>query len=264
MFNKLPLVFLSLFLFHVGCAPSTADHVDTDPIQQATPEPTPISHPMVARINAILQEGWNVTQEGNIIRITRREPVTLYNNIALPPRGAGLREVMENGRRVKYEITIKVSEFISRKEFREMADANEKTDRELRITRGAMERFASKGEFRPSTEQDRELYSEYQQELRDLPYHQLPDLYDSQNSYYISTTRTRRDSFSYQREERECRAVLGNIYSFADAYDDLVKAAAEDDFFDYPWDRNVDQAFISGRDYDSYVFQRKLNLPEMK
>jgi hypothetical protein len=219
---------------------------------------------MVAKIVGILQEGWDVVQDGNTIRITRRAPVTMYGNVGLPPRDSGLREIMENGRRVKYEITIEVSELVPKAKFRQMVSVNESTDRSLRITRGAMDSFRSKDSYRPKTNHDRELYAEYQQELRELPYNRLPDLYDTQNSYYITTPRSRMESFSYPREERECRAVLGNIYYFADAYEDFTKKREEDEFFEYPWDRKVDEAFISGRDYDSYVSDRERNLPELR
>lgn len=188
----------------------------------------------------------------------------MYGNIAMPPPEYGLKEIMKDGQRIEYRITIEVAELVSKAKVREMEIVNRETDRKLWLTSDAMREFNSKGDYDPRTDREKELYGKYQQQLRVLPYHRLPDLYDAVNSYFISTTRRRNASFSYPREERECRAVLGNIYSFADAYSDLVKAAEDDEFFSYPWDRKVDQAFMNGRDYDMYLATRTRNLRDSK
>ena len=255
-------LFILAVVFQLSCS---SPAVDNTPAEQNRPaandSPQPPSNLFRDKIAGILQDGWDVTQKENIILVTRREPVTLYNNIALPPPGPDLKRVLENGERVQYEIKIEIRELVSKAKFREMAAVNEKTDHYLRIKKGAMKSSSSKGEYRPKTEHDTELYSEYQQQLQELPYYRLPDLYDAQNSYYITTPRSRRESFSYAREERECRGVLENIYSFAEAYEDFNQAE-EDGSFEYPYDQKVDKVFISDRDYDDYVFARNQDLPK--
>lgn len=259
---KRKLAILVLLVFTGACTTQVAETV---PEQTQIPAPLPAAHPMVAKISEILQPGWEVKQNGNIIVVSRNEPVSMYGNVAMPAIRAGLKEAMiERSHPLEYKITIEIGDLILKADRERMLEANRKTELELDRIRDLMGSFQTKGEFSPRNDDEKRLYEEYRTALRDLPYEKIPELYDEQLSYFVSTTRHRNESFSFPREERECRAVLENIFSFLDGYRDLNAQTKDEDVFDYPFDNTVQKVFYSDRDADQHQRQKEENLPEFR
>jgi hypothetical protein len=211
------------------------------------------------RVVKIIQPGWDVTQADGSIVITRRESVTYYNPIALPPPGKLRTEMIERSRRQeKYEITLDVVEKLSDENYDGLRAINAKTEKELEAKEDRMRRFAGKGDYMPNTPEEKALYKDYQLALSTLPFHRLPDLYDEKHSIYVKTTRRPWSAFYSAREELECRAVLENIYSFADVYEGRKIIA---------WPPGAEyarvaafEAFESRRAYDRYLHKKEMNL----
>ncbi|HVG33610.1 MAG TPA: hypothetical protein VM911_11035 [Pyrinomonadaceae bacterium] len=211
------------------------------------------------RVAAILQPGWEVTQTDTSIVITRKEPVTYYNPIALPPPGKLRAEMIERSRhQEKYQITLDIVEKLSDARYEELKAVNLKTEKELEAREDAMRSFAGKGDFMPNTPKEKALYQEYQLALSSLPFHRLPDMFDEKHSIYVKTTRHPWSAFYFSREELECRAILENIYSFADVYEGKRSI---------PWPPGAEyarvaafEAFDSRRSYDRYLHKKEMNL----
>lgn len=215
-----------------------------------------MNHPLHDKIAGVLQSGWDVAQSGQVIHVVRLEPVSMYPSNALPLSADTRREIVDESKEsIKYEVTIEIGERVTEEKFRELQAVNDQTEKELRNFEYAMRGFAGKGDFSPKTPKDEALYREYQQALQNLPYHRLPDLYDSQNSYYVMTSRPYWTAFYYPREERESMAVLENIYSFAETYPGKIEP------FLTHHDTSVFDTFTNQRDYDSYRHNRNRNLP---
>jgi hypothetical protein len=255
---KAKLLILVSALIQLSCTPPAAN---IEP-QPAAVQTEPTTHPLVSKIARILQPGWDVLQNGNIILVTRHEPVSTYGNVAMPPNV--WRVMTEAKPSLKYQITIEIGEIVPKPVYQKLLAINKETELALSRTADKMRDFRSKANYSPKSDSERKLYEEYRRELRELPYHRLPDLYDDRHSYYVTTPRHLWQSFVYKREERECRAVLENIFSLADAYGDFNDKTAERESFDYRDDQKVENAFESGRDYDTHLLVKQNNLPELK
>jgi hypothetical protein len=186
--------------------------------------------------------------------------VTYYNAIGLPATDDDLRKQMiERGKSTeRYQITVDVLEKLSDQKYQELKATNVSTDRELRSLEDRMQKFASKGDYLPTTADEQLLYQEYKKALSNLPYQKLPDLYDDKHSIYVTTTRSPWAAFYSAREEQECRAVIENIYSYGEAYEGESVAG---------WPPGTsygkvaaDECFNSGRVYDRYLHKKVLNL----
>jgi hypothetical protein len=212
------------------------------------------------RVAKILQSGWEVNPVNNSLVITRKEPVTYYNSIALPAFDSDLRKQMiERGKRQEsYQITIEFVERLSNEKYEELKVINAKTDKELHLMEDRMRKFASKDSYMPNTPDEQLLYQEYKTKLSTLPYQRLPDLYDEKYSIYVTTTRPPWAAFYSGREEQECRAVIENIYSYAEIYE-------ADKLTTWPPGGSYGtmamfECFDSGRVYDRYLHKKELNL----
>lgn len=211
------------------------------------------------RVSGILQSGWEVVQTGNSIVIMRKEPVTYYNPIALPPAGELRTKMIERSRhKERYQITLDIVDKLSAEQYEELKAVNAKTEKELEAKEDRMRSFAGKGDYLPDTPEEKALYQEYQIALANLPYHRLPDLYDETHSIYVKTTRPPWSAFYVAREELECRAVLENIYSFAEVYEGQRSIA---------WPPGAEyarvaafEAFESRRAYDRHLHKKEMNL----
>ena len=212
------------------------------------------------RVEEILQSGWEVKVVNNSLVITRKEPVTYYNPIALPAADSELRKKMiERGKQKEsYQITLELVDRLSDEKYRELKAINVKTDKELTQLEDRMRTFASKGDYMPRNPEEHLLYQEYKKSLSTLPYHRLPDLYDAKHSVYVITTRSPWAAFYSTREELECRAVIENIYSYGEVYegDSLVGWPP------YTPHASVaaSECFDSQRVYDRYLHKKVLNL----
>jgi hypothetical protein len=208
-------------------------------------------------VSGILQPGWEVVQAGNSIEITRKEPVTYYNPISLPAFGDLRGEMIERSRyKERYQITLDIVDRLSDEQYEELKAVNAETERELEDQEHQMRGFAGKGDFMPNTPQEKALYQEYQSALAHLPYHRLPDLYEEQHSFYVKTTRPTWGRFYFAREESECRAVIENIYSFADVYEGKrTLAVGGESAAIVPL-----EAFESRRAHDLHLLKKKINL----
>lgn len=244
------LLLCSASLVPVGCAAPVAP-------DGLTTETNPPS--WRDRVAGVLQPGWEAVQVDNSIVITRKEPVTYYNPIALPVSGELRTKMIEESRYTqKYQITLDIIARLSEEKYEDLKLINAKTGKELEAREDRMRSFASKGAYSPEAPGDRVLYEEYQRDLATLPYHRLPDLYDEKHSIYVKTTRHPWSDFYYAREELECRAVLENIYSFAEMYEGKKS-------IDWPPEAvdarvAVSEAFESRRAYDHYLHKRDMNL----
>lgn len=224
--------------------------------QDELKEPAAVN-PTVAKIKGVLQEGWDVSQSENKIFITRRSPVSFYTAVSLPSFEDLRNEMIEERKReYEYKITLELGERLSIEKYREFETLNSKTESELGELKDRMSNFKSKDDYTPKTPKDEALYNEYKQALRNLPYKRLPDLYDNQNSIYIKTSRYYRSAFYYPREESECRAVLENIYSFAESY----KRKNNLDGYSSVSENRVSTTFKGGREYDKYLHNKEMNL----
>ena len=191
--------------------------------------------------------------------ITRKEPVTYYNPIALPAPGKLRAQMIERSRhQEKYQITLDIVEKLSDAKYEELRAINLETEKELKEREDQMRGFAGKGDYMPGTPKETALYQEYQTALLNLPFHRLPDLYDERHSIYVKTTRHPWSAFYFAREELECRAVLENIYAFADPYEGKRNI---------PWPPGAEfarvaafEAFESRRAFDRYLHKKALNL----
>src|ERR1043166_4881192 len=132
-----------------------------------------------ARVAKILQAGWEVNLVNKSLIITRKEPVTYYNPIALPLFDDLRKEMIERSKtKEPYKITLDVSEKLSNEKYEELKAINGETNKKLDAQEVRMRNFASKGTYDPVTSADQLLYKQYQNELSTLPYYRLPDLYD--------------------------------------------------------------------------------------
>ena len=213
------------------------------------------------RVAKILQSGWEVNLVNRSLVITRKEPVTYYNPIALPLFDDLRKEMIERSKtKQPYQITLDVSEKLSNEKYEELKAINAQTNKELNAQEERMRNFASKGTYDPITPADQLLYKQYQNELSTLPYHRLPDLFDDKHSLYVTTSRDAWAAFYSAREEQECRAVIENIYSYAEAYEGEHRIG-------WPWPPGTSygrvaasECFNTGRVYDQYLKKKQLNL----
>src|SRR6185295_9693096 len=211
------------------------------------------------KVAKILQSGWEVNLVNKSLVITRKEPVTYYNPIALPSFGDLRREMIERSKtKEPYQITLDVSEKLSYEKYAELKAINARTNKQLDAQENRMRNFASKGTYDPVTPADQLLYKQYQNQLSTLPYHRLPDLYDNKHSLYVTTSRNAWAAFYSAREEQECRAVIENIYSYAEAYEG-------EHLVGWPPDTGYDrvaasECFNTARVYDQYLKKKELNL----
>ena len=211
------------------------------------------------RVAKILQSGWEVNLVNRSLVITRKEPVTYYNPIALPLFDDLRKEMIERSKtKQPYQITLDVSEKLSNEKYEELKAINAQTNKELSGQENRMRNFASKGTYDPVTPADQLLYKQYQNALSTLPYHRLPDLYDDKHSLYVTTSRNAWAAFYSAREEQECRAVIENIYSYAETY-------KGEHTIGWPPDTGYDrvaasECFNTARVYDQYLKKKELNL----
>ena len=213
------------------------------------------------RVAKILQSGWEVKLVNKSLVITRKEPVTYYSAIALPLVDDLRKEMIERSKtKEPYQITLDVAEKLSKDKYDELKAINAHTNKELNAQEDRMRNFASKGIYDPVTPADQLLYKQYQDQLSTLPYHRLPDLYDDRHSLYVTTSRDAWAAFYSAREEQECRAVIENIYSYAEAYEG-------EHLIGWPWPPGASygmvaesECFSSARFYDQYLKKKELNL----
>lgn len=261
------LTILTLFtLFQLNCAviplaQNTANESvkksDTETVEQQSSE---ISR-MVDDIKGVLKKDWSVSQSGNKIFVVRQKPITVYSSISLPLNLKLDDERMEHWKDIEdYKITLEFKDYISDEKYFELAEINRKTEIDFRILEEPMGEFPGKGNYRPKTAKDEILFTKYQDALKNLPYAKLPDLYTEQHSIYIETSRHTSSAFYYPHEESECRAVLENIYSFANPYPKNGRFAGKP----YEAEGVVYKTFASSRDYDMYLRDKELNLPKNK
>jgi len=211
------------------------------------------------RVAKILQAGWEVNLVDKSLIITRKEPVTYYNPIALPLFDDLRKEVIERSKtKEPYQITLAVSEKLSTEKYEGLKTINGETNKKLNAQEDRMRNFASKGTYDPVTPADQLLYKQYQNELSTLPYHRLPDLYDDRHSLYVTTSRNAWAAFYSAREEQECRAVIENIYSYGEVYEGENPTG---------WPAGTSygrvaasECFNSARVYDQYLKKKELNL----
>jgi hypothetical protein len=229
----------------------------TPPQTQPTKEPNLRS--WRNRVSDVLQPGWEVIQLDRSIMITRKEAVTYYNPIALPPPGELRFQLIERSKRKEiYQITLEVVDRLSNARYEELKAINQNTERQLEAREDRMRSFAGKGDYLPTTSAEHILYKDYQNALANLPYHKLPDLFDEKHSIYVKTTRPPWSAFYSGREEQECRAVLENIYSFAEVY-------AGEKSVEWPPGASlatvaVAETFGCRRPYDRYLHKKEMNL----
>gem|GEM_PF-2108776 len=211
------------------------------------------------KVATTLQPGWEINLVNHSLVIVRTEPVTYYNPIALPAADSELRKQMiERGKRTKsYQITLDFVERLSAGRYEQLKAINASTDKELLSQEEQMRKFASKGNYMPTTAAEKLLYDQYKKALSTLPYHRLPDLHDDKYSIYVITTRPPWSAF-YSGREQECRAVIENIYSNAEIYEANKP-------IDWPPGASyssvaVSECFNSARVYDRYLHKKTLNL----
>jgi hypothetical protein len=256
--------FALLLIFQLNCASHSANQQsasapNSDPREAPTaPEK---SNDRIddfgAKIKEILPEGWDISRADNKLTVARRDPVFLYGAISLPSAGLGRREAVESGKRaVEYKITLEFSNRLTEEEYQALRKVNRETDQKLGIISYPMRGFASKGDYEPRTGKEEKLYEEYKQALRTLPFNRLPELYDDEFAVYIDSTRRSRTAFYSPREESECRAVMDNIFSFAEPY-----GQREDSFGEmFFTESRVAEAFRGSREYDDYLDNKERNL----
>jgi hypothetical protein len=244
------LLLCSAALVLLGCAAPVAQHgtaTETNPPSWRD------------RVAGVLQPGWEAVQVDNSVVITRKEPVTYYNPIALPASGELRTKMIEQSRYTQeYQITLDIIPRLSEEKYEELKVINAKTGKELQAREDRMRSFASKGDYWPESPGDKVLYDEYKRDLVTLPFNRLPDLYDEKHSIHVKTTRHPWSAFYHVREELECRAVIENIYSFAEVYEGKKS-------IDWPPGASyarvaVSEAFESRRAYDRYLHKRNMNL----
>lgn len=211
------------------------------------------------RVSKILQPGWEIVQTGNSIVVTRKKSVTYYNSIALPASEELRTQMIEQSKvEQQYQITLDIADRLSDGQYEKLKAINARTEKELGAQEDLMRDFASKGDYLPETPVEKALFREYQSVLTKLPYHRLPDLYDEKHSIYVKTTRHPWSAFYFTREEMECRAIIENIYSFADVYADRMSVA---------WPPGTEygrvaafEAFESRRLYDRFMHKKERHL----
>ena len=251
--KRIAIVGLSIYTavsLLVGCA---------GPVAQDQPKVESPSLRWRDRVSGILQPGWESVQTGDSIVVTRKKSVTYYSPIALPLMGELRTQMIEQSRvEEQYQITLDIADRLSDEKYEELRAINARTEKELKAQEELMRGFAGKGDFLPQTPEEKALYREYQSALVNLPYHRLPDLYDEKHSIYVKTSRHPWSAFYFTREELECRAVLENIYSFADVYAGKKSVT---------WPPGVEyarvaalEAFESRRIHDRYMHKKEMNL----
>ena len=243
------VLFYTALILLVGCAA---------PVTQDQPKVELPSLSWHDRVSGILQPGWEIVQTGDSIVVTRKKFVTYYNSIALPASTELRTQMIERSRvEEQYQITLDIADWLSDEKYEELKAVNAKTEKELEAQGDLMRGFASKGDYLPQTPEEKALYREYQSALINLPFHRLPDMYDEKHSIYVKTTRQPWTAFYFTREEMECRAVLENIYSFAEVYADRKSVTWPDAKYASV---AAFETFESRRTYDYYMHRKERHL----
>lgn len=113
------VLFYSAVILLVGCAA---------PVGQDQSKVELPSRAWHDRVSGILQPGWEIVQTGNSIVVTRKQPVTYYNPIALPASPELRTQMIERSRvEQQYQITLDIAGLLSDGKYEELKAVNAKT-----------------------------------------------------------------------------------------------------------------------------------------
>jgi hypothetical protein len=184
----------------------------------------------VSRFEKLLPKGWSVSRDADVFTIERNEPVEIINEInrpAAPPNeSAEERMAREKSYVVKdaYRITLKFARRISQDQFEELTAVNKTTLAEAEKLRAKMKlrNIARKfNQYVPRNAEEHERLASYNDAVRKLPYHHLPDCYCSDFSVFYQSGRPLRTRLYDKDEYYECMNVehsllrLFGVYSVA-------------------------------------------------
>jgi hypothetical protein len=150
----------------------------------------------ISRFEKLLPKGWSVSRDADVFTIERNEPVQSINEINRPPARENEtpeeREARERTSvlKVAYRIKLKFAPRISQDQFEELAAVNKTTLAEAEKLRAKMKlrnidhKF---NEYIPRNTEERERLASYNDAVRKLPYHDLPDCYSPDFSVYYQS-----------------------------------------------------------------------------
>jgi hypothetical protein len=150
----------------------------------------------VSRFEKLLPKGWSVSRDTDVFTIERNEPVQSINEINRPPATENEtpeeREAREKSHvlKVAYRIKLKFAPRISQDQFEELAAVNKTTLAEAEKLRAKMKLRNIDHKFNayiPRNAEERERLASYNDAVRKLPYHDLPDCYSPDCSVYYQS-----------------------------------------------------------------------------
>ena len=150
----------------------------------------------VSRFEKLLPKGWTVSHEADVFTIERNDPVQMINEINRPPAAdseapeeAEARE-KENVISAPYRIKLKFALRISQDQFDDLTAANKTTFAEVERLRTKMKLRSISHKFDqyiPRNADERERLVAFNEAVRKLPYHDLPDCYTPDFSVFYQS-----------------------------------------------------------------------------
>jgi hypothetical protein len=150
----------------------------------------------ISRFEKLLPKGWSASRDTDVFTIERNEPVQSINEVNRPPAPENEtpeeREAREKSHvlKVAYRIKLKFAPKISQEQFEELAAVNKTTLAEAEKLRAKLKlrnidhKF---NEYIPRNIEERERLASYNDAVRKLPYHDLPDCYSPDFSVYYQS-----------------------------------------------------------------------------
>jgi len=176
----------------------------------------------VARVKAVVPEGWTVSAEGDTLKVRRDREVETYNNINLPPLGPDeiLEYVKGHTRKEPFAITLRFAPRMTVEERERLHAQNDQAAVALRKKEEALEGIPHKfDQYLPSTPAETRLVEEYQKARKTVHFHDLPRFHGERHSLYAKTSPDFDAGFFDGEVGRECRRVEARVFALYTAYD---------------------------------------------
>ena len=150
----------------------------------------------VSRFEKLLPKGWSVSRDKDVFTIERNEPVQSINEINGPPAPENETPVERKDREktqvtsVAYRIKLKFAPRISQDQYEERDAVNKTTlaEAEKLRTKMKLRNIAHKfNAYIPRNAEERERLASYNDAVRKLPCHDLPDCYSPDFSVYYQS-----------------------------------------------------------------------------
>jgi hypothetical protein len=174
----------------------------------------------VARVKAVVRDGWSVELQDNEITIRRSKPVAMVR--VLPNPAAGTKPIPDGERTIQF--VLRFAPRMSMEEYERLAAVNAASEKEYdRLYRavGLPHKF---DDFIATTAEEKKRVEEFRAAVAKLPRHTLPDLYTPDHSLYFLHPWDGWSSPSDEVVAAECRDVEETLLRFFGMYNPAAAA----------------------------------------